>query len=311
METWIWVLITSVVAFLLLYLWNSRERRNFKGKIVLITGGGSGIGKLLAKRFAKDGSKIVIWDIRDDLLSATKKEIQKEFDVSVYTQVVDLAQKEYIYEAASKLKKEVGNVDVLVNNAGIVSGASFLECTDIQIEKTMQVNIMAHFWTVKSFLPDMIKNNYGHIITIASAAGTCGVAGLADYCASKFAAVGFDESLRQELRKKRINGVKTTVVCPFYINTGMFEGAKTKLPIMLPILQPEYVVNQIVSAAKREKAVLYLPKIVNCNGIFRGIMSTRMFDWLADVLGVSSSMDEFKGRGTDWALKELKKKTVK
>ena len=81
---------------------------------------------------------------------------------------------------------------------------------------------------MKSFLPDMMSRNHGHIVTVASSAGFIGVTGLADYCASKFAAVGFDESLRFELEAQGKDGIHTTVVCPFFINTGMFEGAKTR-----------------------------------------------------------------------------------
>lgn len=81
---------------------------------------------------------------------------------------------------------------------------------------------------MKAFLPDMMERNHGHIVNIASSAGLVGVTGLADYCASKFAAVGFDESLRFELEYLKKDGIHTTVVCPFFINTGMFEGAKTR-----------------------------------------------------------------------------------
>ena len=80
---------------------------------------------------------------------------------------------------------------------------------------------------MKAFLPKMIEKNHGHLVTIASMAGKFGSAGLCDYCASKFAVVGFDESVRNDLVRLKKNGVKTTVVCPFYINTGMFKGAKS------------------------------------------------------------------------------------
>ena len=84
------------------------------------------------------------------------------------------------------------------------------------------------FQTVKAFLPAMVARNSGHIVSIASSAGLFGVTGLADYCASKFAAVGFDESLRFELEAMGKTGVHTTVVCPYYINTGMFDGVQTR-----------------------------------------------------------------------------------
>eukprot|EP01090_Pellita_catalonica_P020985 TRINITY_DN7726_c0_g1_i3.p1 TRINITY_DN7726_c0_g1~~TRINITY_DN7726_c0_g1_i3.p1 ORF type:complete len:310 (-),score=49.95 TRINITY_DN7726_c0_g1_i3:59-988(-) len=288
--------------------WSIRPRKTFKDKIVLVTGGGSGLGRLQAQEFAKDGAKVVLWDLRDDLMQETKKIIMDvNKDAVVHTYVVDLSDKDLIEKQAEVLKAEVGEVDVLVNNAGIVSGKTFLECPDKLMILTMQVNAIAHFWTVKAFLPNMIKNNSGHIITLASAAGTCGVAGLADYCASKHAAVGFDESIRQELRKTGKTGVKTTVVCPYYINTGMFKGVKTRIPAILPILEPEYVVQRIMSAARANHAILCLPEVVRYTPVFRALMPTELFDFFSSVLGISSSMDDFKGRGEEWAGKQLKK----
>ena len=85
----------------------------------------------------------------------------------------------------------------------------------------------------------MIQKNKGHIVTIASIAGHTGVAGLADYSASKFGAVGFDESVRMEIFKLKKN-IKTTCICPFFIDTGMFEGVKAKIPCFLPILKEKW-----------------------------------------------------------------------
>ncbi len=79
----------------------------------------------------------------------------------------------------------------------------------------------------------MIERNHGHVVSIASSAGLAGIAGLSDYCSSKFAAVGFIESLHMELVAMGINGVQTTVVCPYIINTGMFDGAKSRLAMKL------------------------------------------------------------------------------
>jgi all-trans-retinol dehydrogenase (NAD+) len=214
----------------------------------------------------------------------------------------------------------------------------------------MEVNSLAHMWLAKRFLPPMIKKNQGHIVTIASAAGLVGTAGLADYAASKFAAIGFDEAIRFELRNlgKAASGVKTTgetkvthflslslslclcvsapslpllghpaffyiatnltlclspliVVAPFYTNTGMFTGVKTKVNWLLPILDPTLVVSKIIEAVKKDKAVLYIPKLLHAAVAVKAI-SPRVGDWLVNLLGISSSMDDFKGRGTQWAL---------
>jgi all-trans-retinol dehydrogenase (NAD+) len=194
------------------------------------------------------------------------------------------------------VKDEVGDVDILINNAGIVTGKKILDCPDALMQKTMDVNSLAHFWTVKSFLPSMLARNHGHIVTIASAAGLFGVNGLVDYCASKYAAVGFDESLRAELWVQQKTGVHTTVVCPFYISTGMFDGVSTRMPSVLPILEPEYVADKIVEAVLTNKAMLCLPNFIYIMLAIRNLLPVKALMLSNDFFGASSSMDEFHGR---------------
>jgi len=280
--------------------------KTLKGKIVLITGGGSGLGRLFSLRFASEGSVVIVIDIREDLLNETIH-LVKQTGAEAFGFVCDLSNRLMIYEVAEKIKARFRKVDVLVNNAGIVQGKSFLELTDAQIQKTMDVNIMAHMWLAKVFLPDMIKANEGHIVTIASAAGLVGVNGLADYCASKFAAVGFDESIRLELQQQGISGVHTTCVCPGYIDTGMFSGVKP--PFLSPLLKPEYVVDQVMHAVKADKAAVWLPRVVLLVPLLRAVLPVWLFDLFGRLLGVNRAMTSFHGRGSDWANLELKKTT--
>ena len=108
-----------------------------------------------------------------------------------------------------------------------MNGTALLDTSDERIIRTFDVNIMAHFWTIKAFLPDMISQKRGHLVNVASLAGHSGTNKLVDYCASKFAAVGLDESLRVELFVQgHGDTVRTTVICPYYINTGMFAGVQ-------------------------------------------------------------------------------------
>jgi all-trans-retinol dehydrogenase (NAD+) len=137
-----------------------------------------------------------------------------------------------------------GNVTILINNAGIVHGKKIMDNSERDLKKTYEVNTISHALTVKEFLPDM--TNKGHIVSVSSMAGIIGIPGLGDYCGSKFASFGFDESLRLEL-KKLGSPVKTTCVCPFFINTGMFEGVKTQFPL-LPLLEPDWVADRIITA---------------------------------------------------------------
>jgi len=291
---WTLRLVTAGVGSYALYEgYQAMTEQSLKGKVVVMTGGGMGIGRLMSLKLAKEGCKIAVWDFNQKMAEETAALIKQQGgDAKVY--ICDVSNADAVKQAATKVLNDFGHVDILVNNAGIVSGKKILEVPDALARKTMDVNTTAHFWTVKSFLPDMIERNSGHVVTVASAAGLVGVSGLADYCASKFGAVGFNESLRFELRKLGKKGVSTTCVCPYYINTGMFDGVKTRFPLILPILEPEYVANKVIQAIKRKRAMLYMPRIVRftCLGRF---FPTPINDWFLDVLGVSSSMDQFKG----------------
>lgn len=283
-----------IQAIILAFIPKSWRAKEVAGETVLVTGAGSGIGRLISVRFARLGCRLVLWDINEEGNEETARQI-KSLGAYVRTFKVDLSNREAIYDTAKKTKEEVGDVDILVNNAGIVTGKKFLSCPDHLIQKTMEVNTMAHFWTCKAFLPGMMERNHGHIVNIASSAGYLGVNGLADYCASKFAAVGFDESLRFELEMMG-KQVYTTVICPFYINTGMFDGAKTRFPFILPILEPEDTANKIVDAVLVNQHVVLLPKSLYFFMALKGIVPTKVLSLICLYFGASNSMDDFKGR---------------
>ncbi|UMM11298.1 hypothetical protein L5515_000652 [Caenorhabditis briggsae] len=217
----------------------------------------------------------------------------KLFEAKAYT--VDLSDYKEINRTADLVKKEVGKVDILINNAGIVTGKKLLQCPDELMIKTMAVNTNALFFTTKNFLPAMLEQNKGHIVTIASMAGKCGVAGLVDYCASKHGAVGFNDSLASELYSLK-KDVKTTVVCPIYINTGMFDGAQTRWPTLLPIMEPEFVVDCIIEAVLTDRAFLALPKFSYIFMALAGLLPTEVISLYGDHFGITHSMDHFKGR---------------
>eukprot|EP00298_Acanthocystis_sp_HF-20_P011650 c19500_g1_i1.p1 GENE.c19500_g1_i1~~c19500_g1_i1.p1 ORF type:complete len:306 (+),score=138.94 c19500_g1_i1:31-948(+) len=267
----------------------------FNKKNVLITGGGNGIGRLVALKLAKEGSQVIVWDLNEEWAKNVVKEIETaKGQARAYK--VDLCDNEQVNKVAQQTLADVGYIDVLINNAGIVSGKRLLECSDAQIQRTFLVNSICHFWTVKNFLPSMLSRNEGHIVTIASNAGLVGVPRLVDYCASKFAAVGFDESLRRELQTMNVN-VHTTCICPYYINTGMFDGvSKSAFFGLIRNLEPEYVANEIVSAIRWRKPFLSLPPLSNVAPFLKSVLPTYTLDVLFKITGLSRSMDEFTGR---------------
>ncbi|XP_062986816.1 epidermal retinol dehydrogenase 2 [Elgaria multicarinata webbii] len=271
------------------------RKKNVAGEIVLITGSGSGIGRLMALKFARLGATLVLWDINGEGNKETARLARKIGAIRVHNYACDCSKRQEIYRVADQVKKEVGDVSILINNAGIVTGNRFLEAPDLLIEKTVEVNTMSNFWTVKAFLPAMLAANHGHLVTIASMAGLVGSNGLADYCASKFGAVGFAESLMLEMAVQGKTGVKTTIVCPYFINTGMFDGCKTKWPSLLPVLEPEYVAERIVSGVLRNDIYILMPRSLYFLYALKSIFSTKAFIPAAEYLGLFTVMDTFRG----------------
>lgn len=233
--------------------------KDLKGEIALVTGGGSGIGRILATRLAEMGSKVVIWDINQEGINETVKMVQSMGGICKGYNV-DISKKEQVYKAADVVRNELGDVTLLINNAGVVSGRLLLDTPDYLIERSFDVNVMAHFWTTKAFLPRMMAKDYGHIVTIASLAGQVGISKLVDYCGSKFGAVGFDESLRMELEVLGYDNIQTTCVCPFFIQqTGMFEDVNAR---WIPTLGSDYVAERILKAIKQNEKLAVIPGYV-------------------------------------------------
>lgn len=265
-----------------------------EGATALITGGASGIGQLVAERLSRQGATVVIWDLDQARADAAAAEIATSSRRKAYAYACDVTDREQVYAVADAVRADVGDVDIVVNNAGVVSGRPLLEIPDEKIELTFKVNTLALYWVTKAFLPAMLDHDRGHVVTVASAAGLVGVARQTDYSASKHAAVGFDESLRVELSHSA-PGVITTVICPYYIDTGMFEGVRTKVPLLLRILKPDAVADRIVKAIAQNHRVVILPPIVRLLPAGR-LLPPRAFDKLMDLFGINASMDHFVGR---------------
>jgi all-trans-retinol dehydrogenase (NAD+) len=270
-------------------------KKSVSQEIILVTGAGSGIGRLLALKLSDLGARLVLWDVNEKGNEETKKMIvDKNGEAHSYT--IDLCNREEVYALADKVRAQVGEVDMLINNAGIVTGRRYMDCPDSLIVKTMEVNVMSHFWTVKAFLPGMMQRNHGHIVSVASAAGLFGAVDLADYCASKFAAVGFNESLSIEIDTRGYTGVFCTTVCPYYINTGMFDGVQSKYNFMLPLLEPDYVADKIIEGVQTNQEYLMIPRLIYFLYYLRGVLPVKVGYYLSHTLGVTHSMDQFKGR---------------
>lgn len=264
------------------------------GQTVLITGGGSGIGKLLAKKLAEEHHcRVVIWDIDYEKAVETCREIKSNF-ISAYK--VDISNRNEVYNTANQVRKDVGNVTILINNAAIVPPRSFFdpESKDEDRIKTIEVNVLGNMWMCKAFLPQMLANKRGHLVTIGSAAGMVGSKGLAEYCASKFACIGFHESIQSEIYALGLQDyVKTTLINPYYINTGMFHGVSTKNHYLLSILNEDDVVDKITIAILYEREILNIPSLINFIPLFK-FLPPSLYYTIMDYFGIKDSMKNFK-----------------
>ena len=264
-----------------------------RGATVLVTGGASGIGLLTGERLLEAGaSRLVIWDIQDRAMRAAADALgARGFQVEVHQ--VDLADPARLEEGVRALQASGTDIDILVNNAGIVVGRSFVEHSRADISRTMDVNALAPMHLTRALLPSMLARRRGHVVNIASAAGMVSNPGMSVYCASKWAMIGWSDSLRLEMERGR-TGVRVTTVAPYYVDTGMFDGVRSRV---IPILKPERVARDIVSAIAGDRVFLRLPRILNLLPLVRGLMPTRVFDKVGgEWFGVYDSMSTFRGR---------------
>ncbi|MGB0896832.1 MAG: SDR family oxidoreductase [Flavobacteriaceae bacterium] len=263
----------------------------FKDKIALVTGGVSGIGKIMVRLLLERKAKVIIWDIDAKKIDETLTEFSTLG--TVYGYAVDISNTDTVKQTAQKVKQEVGTVDLLINNAGIVVGKYFHECSSEDISNTLAVNTDAPMHITQEFLGDMMTQNSGHICNIASSGGIVSNPKMAVYAASKWALIGWSDSLRLEMKQLK-KDIHITTIMPYYINTGMFDGVKSKIPI----LKPEPTALTIIKAIEKRKKMITIPGyIYRVTRLGQAIMSINTFDWFTgSVLGIYKTMAHFTGR---------------
>ncbi|ELT94342.1 hypothetical protein CAPTEDRAFT_103007 [Capitella teleta] len=270
-------------------------QKSVDGQVVLITGAGSGIGRLMSLEFAKKGAIVVGWDISAKGNEETKKFVE-DAGFQMHTFECDISKRENVYKSGEQVMRDIGNVDILINNAGMVTGKRFLDCPDDMIVKTMEVNTLAHFWTLQCFLPEMLKQNRGHVVAISSMLGVDGISGTCEYSASKSGVIRLMESIAMEMH---VHAIKTTTVCPFIINTGFFKGCSVRFPSVLPVLQPEWTARRIVTGILTNQKVLFIPRIMYLMVILKALLPVDATLSLHRFFGASTAMDNFVGRKKD------------
>ncbi len=261
-------------------------------KNIVLTGGASGIGREMARLLAMENANLAIIDINEKALDETREELSTH-EIKVLTYLCDLSKKEQIDATADKIKNDFKQIDILINNAGVISGKPITDLSYENIKFTIDVNLIAGILLTKQFIPGMMDRNSGHIVNVSSVAGLIGCPKMGDYSATKFGTIGFSETLRQELTKYNAPKVKVTVVCPSLIDTGLFEGFR--IAFSLP-LKPKYVAEQIIKAVKKDKYYLTLPRSTGRMIRFAKLFPVPVQDKIWQFAGVARAMDHFVGR---------------
>ena len=233
---------------------------NFANKVVVITGASSGIGKQAAIEFAKSGANLVLIGRKKDKLEQTSKELKK-FTGSTLICQCDVSKKNEVDTMATIVLEKFGSIDILVNNAGFAIYGSVYDLSIDEIELQMQTNYLGMVYCIKKFLPSMLHQKSGHIVNVASVAASFGLPGIASYCASKFAMLGFSEGLKHELKN---SGVDITVVSPIMVRTNFFDHPSfEKMPKYSPTsLDPKTVAKAVLKAATSRRLEIIVPSVV-------------------------------------------------
>jgi len=239
--------------------------RDFRDKVVVITGAGSGIGRATALAFARHGANLVIADVRGDRLAEAAGEVAR-LGARVETREVDVSDRAQVEGLARFVMERHSRADILHNNAGVSITGSFEHTSLENWEWITGVNYWGTVYGIHYFLPHMIERRCGHIVNTASFMGICATPATTAYCATKFAVVGLSEALRAEVRRYNIG---VTAICPGVINTRIVADGRSHLPqdaraSLASVLDfyrkrgwpPERVANAVLKAVRKDRGIV-------------------------------------------------------
>lgn len=200
-----------------------------RGQTAVVTGGGKGIGRAICLALAKEGADIVIAARTEKDIRETARMVEKEGRKALAVST-DIRLEEDVKKMVSDAEKAFGRIDILVNNAGVAYRKYLVDTSREEYENIMDTNVKGMFFCTKYVLPYLLKRGEGRIINISSGAGKHGIPKLSIYCASKFAVIGFTESIAYEIG----GGVQVYAVCPASVDTDMYRSLHADEPVLKP-----------------------------------------------------------------------------
>jgi NAD(P)-dependent dehydrogenase (short-subunit alcohol dehydrogenase family) len=250
--------------------------RELRGKVAVVTGGASGIGRAMAERFAREGMKIVLADVEAQPL-AEAREAMARSGVDVLAVRTDVARWEEVEALARRTFEAFGAAHIVCNNAGVASGVgSAWQVSQPDWEWTLGVNLWGVIHGIRAFVPRMVEQGEGHVVNTASIAGLAPVPGMAPYCVTKSAVVALSESLHHDLANAG-GKVKVSVLCPAWVKTKISESERNR-PVSAGPSTPEgNARQQTVAGAVRAAVAAGIPPEVVAEKVLHAISNERFW----------------------------------
>jgi NAD(P)-dependent dehydrogenase (short-subunit alcohol dehydrogenase family) len=252
----------------------ARAPRNLTGKVVVITGAARGIGAATARAVAREGVRLAIGDLDGDLAAGLAAELggmARKLDVTDHAGFAAFL---------DEVEDELGPIDVLINNAGIMPVTSFLDEAADSIARQLEINLHAVIFGSQQAVRRMRPRGHGHLVNVASAAGKGGFPGVVTYCSTKFGVVGLTDALSHELHG---SGVDVSCVMPAIVRTELTDGVKDHW--LIKTSTPEQVADAIVEALKKPRLDVYVPKSLNALNRSMALVPRRGQAWFLRATG--------------------------
>jgi NAD(P)-dependent dehydrogenase (short-subunit alcohol dehydrogenase family) len=261
----------------------AKERRSLSGKVVAITGAARGIGKATAAALVAKGCRVAIGDLDLELAEGAAAELGGG---SVGLQL-DVSDRASFASFLDEAERQLGPVDVVINNAGVMPVTPFVEESDASIRRQLDINFYGVIVGTQLAIERMRPRRSGHVVNVASSAGKAGVPGIATYSATKHAVVGLTEAVRAEHQD---DGIEFSYVMPITVNTQLIEGVQDKPGVKR--VEPEDVAAEIADALETGKVDVYVPKQLRASIMMGGLLPRRAREAVARLMGVDKVMTE-------------------